>query len=62
MNNWHLLSMKAIITGEKRCVPEEKWVPMDGIEPPSLYHIYATKTHKKYIREKLENEENKLTF
>ena len=41
---------------------EDTWVPGGGIELPCIYYVYVPKTHNKFIREKLENEEKKLTF
>ena len=49
--------MKAIIRGGKQRAPKGTWVPGVDIELPYMYHIYAAKTHKKYIREKQEYEE-----
>ena len=49
--------MKAIIRGGKQRAPKGTWVPGVDIELPYMYHIYAAKTHKKYIRENQEYEE-----
>ena len=57
MKKWCILSMRAIITGEKRRAPGGTWVPGGGTELPCLHHIYAAKAHKRYARENLENEE-----
>ena len=55
MKEWpiRILSVKAIITRDKQRAREGTWVPGGGIELLCIYHIYAAKTHKKYIREKL---------
>ena len=57
MKAWRILSMKTFITGEKRRPPENTWVAGGEIIPLCLYHIYAARTHKIYIREKLETVE-----
>ena len=38
--SWRILSMEAVINGEKRRVPEGTWVPGGGIELPCTYSIY----------------------
>ena len=54
--------MMVIITGEKQRAPECTWVTGGGIGPTGIYYIYVAMTRKRYIREKLENNEKKLTF
>ena len=62
MKKWQILSMKAVITGEKRRAPEGTWVPGGGVELPCIYYVYAAKIHKKNIRKNIEKEEKKLAF
>ena len=62
MNEWRILWMKAVITGEKRRAPEGTWVPGGGIELPCIYYIYAAKIHKNYIRNKIKEAQKNLAF
>ena len=51
------------MTGGKRRAPEGTWVPGGGIELPCTYiyiYIYAAKTHKNYIRNKIKEAEKNL--
>ena len=57
MKVWRIIWMKAVITGGKRRAPEGTWVPGGGIELPCTYYIYAAKTHKNYIRNKIKEAE-----
>ena len=45
MKKWQILSMKAVITGEKRRAPEGTWGPGGGVELPCIYYVYAAKIH-----------------
>ena len=61
MKEWRIriLSVKALITRNKRRAREATWFPGGGIELPYIYHIYAAKTHKKYVCEKLKKQRKK---
>ena len=57
MIEWRIIWMKAVITGGKR---RGTWVPGGGIELPCTYYIYAAKTHKNYIGNKIKEAEKNL--
>ena len=54
--------MKAIITRDVQRARKGTCVRGGGIELPCIYYIYAAKTYKKYMREKLKKQIQRKKF
>ena len=61
MKDWKILSIKAVVAGDKRRVPEGACVNGTGFELPCKYYTQAAKMHKETAtKKKLAREEKNL--
>ena len=55
LKTWKVYSTKAIISENRRPVPEGKSVPGGGTEIPRDYELFQAEIHNKFVREKTKN-------
>ena len=62
MIEWKVSKVTCIIEGKNGTAQERVWIPGGGTEIPYTYFPYGAKLYNKFVRSKIRECQNTLTF